>query len=703
MDRKPEFAAGDVERIGRWLRQLEVTRRQCHLYDPNHPATEPAKRELWRTTQALPETLALVKITKHGFELPGIELQGAAAGSERLAGQLSDLGIVAVGVRPPIEWPDANGFVTIAADLKERPSEEDRVEFLERSSALGTITLIPIDVDWYLFSEGLAATAALGETGLWPALVSGLIGSGTGVVSPTEVARAVEDSGDSRRMIDTMIVQTVELLEEAELEGEFLDGLILLVAVEKVITGMGAANQRHAIRKILPLADSSSKLRMRLADIVPPKLLVEGVRWLLDERQPVTERVGERIEEIAESGGVGPRSGRSTGLVVSADTLRKARALRDILKPKVVDDGASAPPSASAFHRSDRLRGLCSDPKLASEISEAFGDHALRRHSELILLSIPSVWPDSTFARTAEQQLVLRYFQRVEFGEFKQAAVIVRDLESVASGSRVIDLAGTAGLDALLNALEEWGKEHREEVAEVAVLIGVRLIPTILAALESEDQMSRRRRLLEMALAIGKPALPYVHAKLVDEPWYVIRNAVFLMRRIGDPELSEKLSGLIDHREPRVAAEVITALAGVGDARWAPAFVKLFDRKDEGARREALAVASRLKHPELGRFLVKRLSKRGVLSIREADTLDMIDVLGNYSQAETYEELYRLASLPSWRYPFRLTPVWEAVAKAAVRLPSPEGDRILSKVASQKDPAADLASELLARRATESK
>jgi HEAT repeat protein len=468
--------------------------------------------------------------------------------------------------------------------------------------------------------------------------------------------------------------------------------------VEKVIDRIGSKNQRHAVRKILPLANSPSRLRTRLADIVPPELLVDGARWLIDDGSPVPERATERVEEIADSAGVDPRTARRKSLVVSAETLRTARELRDILRPQVVVDPTIGAPSESAFHRSDELQGLCGGQKVRAELAEALGDHGLRRHSELILLSIPSLWPDSPLARLAEERLVQRYFQRIELGEFRQAAEIVRDLGSVAGGSRILELAGPEGLDALLDALEVWGKEHRNEVAQVAVTLGVRLIPTILEALGSEEQLSRRRRMLEMALAIGKPALPYLRGKLEDERWFVVRNAVFLMRRLEDPDLSTTLSGLIDHDEPKVVAEVITALAGAGDTKWAVAFRRLFDRKDEASRREALTVASHLQHPELGRFLVKRLKKKGMLHIRDQETLDMIGVLGNYSEPEVIEELSRLASLPGWRYPFRLTHLWEAVAKAAARLSSPAGDQILTKIASQKDPSAELAAELLERR-----
>jgi HEAT repeat protein len=201
-----------------------------------------------------------------------------------------------------------------------------------------------------------------------------------------------------------------------------------------------------------------------------------------------------------------------------------------------------------------------------------------------------------------------------------------------------------------------------------------------------------------MVVAIGPPAIPQLHRLLDDDRWFVVRNAILLLRRLGDPDLAARMDELIEHDDPRVVAEVIRALAKSGDPRWLQVLQRLFLLDHPLAGKEALAAALQLRHPKVGELLLRLLERRRGTRLRDEETLDLIQALGGFPQPAVVEKLEKLASLSNWRYPFRLTAVWEAVAKAAARHEQPESDRVLEKIASQKDPAAEIARKLLEQR-----
>jgi len=692
----------DAHHVGEWIFHLNVARRACHLYAVDHPATEPAKLRLIEETDKLPDHAILLQVTDDGFGLAGAELGEAAAGGGPMARQLVQLGIVAIGLRPPIPPESVDRLLAMLAGLTDRPTEAHRREVLRTAAGIQGVHLVPIDVDWFVFSEGLAANLAL-EGGLWSDLVEsvaeGRLPGATGrSMSPREMADLVNGSDDPRAVMRLVLDGVVELLDGAAASSAMLDGLILLAAVERMIGRLRSGHQRHLVRMLLPACDSANPLRRRLVDAVPADHLVDGAESMLEEGSRVPTAVTKKVTAIAEGqsqpfpGAVGGRSG------VGAETVRRARELKKRLLDLETEEEEPEPVAGVPYHHHPAVIRGCDDHDSRDRLLRLLGDHETRRHTDLILRSVQMLWPESKVAAVAADRLVRRFFERLELGEFGEAEVIAAALQAVPDQTYVQQMTGTEGLTALLDAVSIWGKEHRAQVSRIASRLGQRLVPAILSELETEEQLSRRRRLMEMIIAIGPQAAPYVRRLLDDHRWFVVRNAILLLRRLRDPDVASHFTKLIEHDDPRVVAEVIRAMASSGDPRWLQGLQRLFLLEHPRAGKEAVTVAMQLRRPEVGRLLLQLLQRSRGAHLRDDHTIELINALGGFPQPEVVEELDRLASLSHWRDPFRLTPVWEAAARAAARHERPESDRVLEKIASLKDPAAELARKLLVQR-----
>jgi HEAT repeat protein len=66
--------------------------------------------------------------------------------------------------------------------------------------------------------------------------------------------------------------------------------------------------------------------------------------------------------------------------------------------------------------------------------------------------------------------------------------------------------------------------------------------------------------LLRLLSALGPAIVGEVVPMLADERWFVVRNAIILLRTVGDRSVSGEIAGCVDHRDGRVRLEAIKTL-----------------------------------------------------------------------------------------------------------------------------------------------
>ncbi|RJQ50494.1 MAG: HEAT repeat domain-containing protein [Nitrospiraceae bacterium] len=83
----------------------------------------------------------------------------------------------------------------------------------------------------------------------------------------------------------------------------------------------------------------------------------------------------------------------------------------------------------------------------------------------------------------------------------------------------------------------------------------------ILAELKS---ISARRMVVDALVHIGKKDVSLLFQELNDPRWYVVRNIVHILRKIGDKKAVKPLLKLLPHKDIRVRKEVIRTLGEIG-------------------------------------------------------------------------------------------------------------------------------------------
>jgi hypothetical protein len=93
---------------------------------------------------------------------------------------------------------------------------------------------------------------------------------------------------------------------------------------------------------------------------------------------------------------------------------------------------------------------------------------------------------------------------------------------------------------------------------------GPNVVERVFLRLDTETEALNRLALVRFLGRLGPAALPGARERLGHEQWYVVRNACKILGDLKDPELLDKLTPALSHKEERVQK---TALQAIKDSR----------------------------------------------------------------------------------------------------------------------------------------
>src|SRR3989441_1072036 len=86
------------------------------------------------------------------------------------------------------------------------------------------------------------------------------------------------------------------------------------------------------------------------------------------------------------------------------------------------------------------------------------------------------------------------------------------------------------------------------------------------ALLAEEPHRRVRIRMCEVLARVGAPAIPPLLSRLADKRWFVVRNALYTLRKIGHASVFPAIVAVLEHPDPRVRLEAVRVAVQVGGA-----------------------------------------------------------------------------------------------------------------------------------------
>jgi len=196
------------------------------------------------------------------------------------------------------------------------------------------------------------------------------------------------------------------------------------------------------------------------------------------------------------------------------------------------------------------------------------------------------------------------------------------------------EIASPKHVDTILGMLRTLEKDSPEYMQMTGLLrtLGDPAANALFARLIEEKNRSTRLLILGVFAQLGESNIEFLAGKANHPEWFVVRNVVYLLGKIGTEAVFPVLANVLAHHDARVRKEVLNALAGIGGPRAEELLIACLGDRDEdvvrhaaawlghmGAERARPALAKTLtarakvlhKHPELAMAIVNALAKVG--------------------------------------------------------------------------------------------
>lgn len=660
------------------LNDLEALRRVLRLYPPGHPGLGPAEGRLQRDLQELAgePLVRLVLNPDRVFWGEREVVPPPESPGRRLVQTMFQLGIAVV----QLAFPEAEeGLLQLAQELAaigDIPREEDRQRLLQK--AFSGLQLFPLDLSGVQLVTEEEISQKDGRRLVWPQLARILAREGAfawpgklkeGLLDAGSVLELANQVPDPGALFEYLFRSVAEVLAQAPQAQRPLLVSELRLFLSDLCRLANAENRSRAMAAFLRQPSLAALLAER-EPMAPWEALLDGVELLLLEQEPVPEAVQRMVFHLAS-----PESGRELGL--APELVARARALLPRLplpgqEPLAWQEGASP-----VVVRWD-------EEPWGRELAASLGEVELRGQLVRVLGEMLTLSPGTEAGEAAAARLGELFCEAVETGDYATA----QRLAPLVGSSRnllVQEKALQEAVEAVVAALAKADRQYHTTLAGLLAGLGERALPAILEELANAESLAVRKRLLETVLHAGLGAVPYVRQLLEDKRWYVVRNAVFLLRRLGDRAIAPAIKRLLPSARPQVVGEILKALVAFEDPEWFSLLRKELDSEDEERLRVAVAVASRIPHPGVVRSLMERLRQQMGMKLREPITLDLIRALGRLRDPRALPLLREILELKQWRYPFSLAPLRREAAFAVAQLPGQEAQTLARALETGKD------------------
>jgi hypothetical protein len=235
----------------------------------------------------------------------------------------------------------------------------------------------------------------------------------------------------------------------------------------------------------------------------------------------------------------------------------------------------------------------------------------------------------------ADAREALRLVRETSTGEWSDETFTQEVLQPVSITRTVekLDLQGPASVSEFLSLAHELG--------EAAI--------DWLTLTLSESQTRMTRQLVAEAIAVRVQEDPLRLAAWLNDPrWYVVRNVVHILGWVGGPAVVPLLLNAVRYPDPRVTAEVVTALQGIELRLARPVLIKALEGADTKLFCQILQQLSAARDPAVARYVTAFLTQERFLLRPVEERRAVYAVIASTGGDEVVQELEQSMNGGNW-------------------------------------------------------
>jgi HEAT repeat protein len=284
-------------------------------------------------------------------------------------------------------------------------------------------------------------------------------------------------------------------------------------------------------------------------------------------------------------------------------------------------------------------------------------------------------------------------------GEFQKAADLLKRLyillkthelkewQAEAIRKLIVESGDETRVQRIGRILDTEERIRLEDVTEYLLLLQRNSIPSVIRVLGDLKNSKARRVLCDALAEIGKNAVDLFTPFIEDRRWYLVRNIVYILGRIGKEQSLPHLQKASTHEEARVRREAIQALGLIGGQKAVGLLIKALTDPDIRIRATAainLGKAGKKAGlvPLLEVVQSKDFQKKEPVEIKA-----FFEAIGMIGASESVPVLQQLVDRKGWFSRGKLDDVRLGAIQALAAIGTPEAVAILDAGRNSKDEA----------------
>jgi HEAT repeat protein len=159
-----------------------------------------------------------------------------------------------------------------------------------------------------------------------------------------------------------------------------------------------------------------------------------------------------------------------------------------------------------------------------------------------------------------------------------------------------------------------------------------------------------RKMIINALVYVGRDEVLSFLKGLNDPRWYVVRNTVHILRKIGDRSVVDHIIRTVKHSDLRVRKEAIKSLGEIGEDKALQTLGKCLEDPDVRMRTAAIHAISHIASSDAKKIIISRISSRWFNKRDFKEKKAFFDALARWNDSDVYDFLVKLIERKAlWR------------------------------------------------------
>ncbi len=208
---------------------------------------------------------------------------------------------------------------------------------------------------------------------------------------------------------------------------------------------------------------------------------------------------------------------------------------------------------------------------------------------------------------------------------------------------------GNEEIVALLAEFLDSGTEIEEGVFEnLVVYFEKNAIEPFVKYLGEMKTIRARKNVIDALISLGKKDIQMLARKLDDQRWYVVRNIIYILRKIGDRRAIDYLLKTVRHGDIRVRKEVIKALGELGGHEVVQTLRECLDNPDVQVRTAAVKAFGSIGSEPAKKIVLDKISDKSFKDKGLEEKKEFYETIARWKDTEVFDFLVKVMKLKSF-------------------------------------------------------